>query len=432
MRSSLSLLFVCASLALPSLFVLGCDSGGGPGGGPMRDAGPVDAAAPDDTCGSVRLTMYGAEARGWCEMDSTLPFLPQFVRDRMTIAIAEPWNGSSYGGMPGEACGECWEIDTLYGTQIMMVDNLCPNMGNPLCQGSTFHMDLSQEAARAVMGGGLDEGQARRVPCPVTGNIHVLVNDENVTYMRVAFMNHRIPIRTVEFRGTGAGVEEPNEYMPLQRSGGAWEVIGGGRQVDRGGTGVQFRITSAQGQVVESMGSVPGHPPRRSTFDLGVQFDDLMPSGGGACDFQVPGDVYDDAWGGIEHVGWQIDPWGAAEGGFFGEVSDGCFGGSGSCVRLDTFGQFSGAHIYYRQSFPTSSFSRVTLRARSASGPAELNVSLSNEGMRCNMSRHSLTEEWSEISIDIAGCALPMLNAITIENPGAATYALMLDDIRFE
>ena len=152
----------------------------------------------------------------------------------MTAAIAEPWNVGE-GDAAGEACGECWEVDTIAGTQIVMVDNLCPIEGNPLCAGGHFHLDLAMPAARAVGGAALVEGQARRVPCPVEGNVHVLVNDENVRYLRVAFLNHRVPIRSVEFRGAGPGVTGENPWTPLRRSGGAWEVIGGrhaGRAVD--------------------------------------------------------------------------------------------------------------------------------------------------------------------------------------------------------
>jgi hypothetical protein len=119
-------------------------------------------------CGSVRLTSYEASDSGWCEFSINHAELPEFVRDQMTLAIAEPYNGSSYGGEPGEACGECWEIDTISATQVVMVNNLCPIEGNPLCAGGHFHFDLSQQAGAALGGGGLDAAVVRRVPCPVS------------------------------------------------------------------------------------------------------------------------------------------------------------------------------------------------------------------------------------------------------------------------
>lgn len=137
-------------------------------------------------CASVRLTYYTAASGGWCEFDRTLPILPSFVREGMTVAVAEPYNGSSYGGEPGEACGECWEFDTLGGTQVVMVHDLCPIEGNPVCAGSHFHFDLASEVAQKLYLDGLNEGRVRRVPCPVSGNIYVQILNWNQWDMCVA------------------------------------------------------------------------------------------------------------------------------------------------------------------------------------------------------------------------------------------------------
>ncbi|MEZ4248582.1 MAG: expansin-like protein [Polyangiales bacterium] len=393
------------------------------------DAGPPEP--PSETCGSVRLTNYVADNAGWCEFEyyTNRDRLPQLIRDGMTAAIAEPWNTSSYAGDPGEACGECWELDTINGTQIVMVTNLCPTEGNPLCAGSHFHLDIARTAVDAVGGGYLDEGQARRVPCPVDGDLRVVVNDENVRYMRVAFFNHRVPIRRVEFRGAGDGVVGPNEWTPVTRSGGGWEVLGGDTTTDRGGTGVQFRFTSAQGQVVESSVVVPSHPERGTVVDLGVQFDDSNPPSGGTCEFVPPGDVYIDGWGGIDEVRWNIDPWGEAESGFFGEVSDGCF--EGSCIEVERLGQFTGFHVYYRQAFPSTTFSRATLRVRTRAGATNVAVAASLEGARCAERRIDVTDAWQTVELDLSACAsLGSLNALTVDN-GGERVALLLDDVRF-
>jgi hypothetical protein len=408
------------------MLMAGCESGTTPPPIP-----PVDAGPPSEACGSVRLTAYSAGPSGWCEVDRTLPVLPAFVRQGLTAAIAEPWNGGSYRGEPGEGCGECWEIDTITDTRIVMITDLCPIEGNPLCAGGHFHIDLALEAGMALRGGALDEAQARRVPCPVEGNMHVLVNDENVTYLRFAMLNHRVPIRSVEVRGAGPGVSDDNEWTPARRSGGAWEAIGEGRDLARGGTGVVFRVTSAQGQVVESTVIVPAHPPRRSTFDLGIQLDDLQPPSGGACEFVPPGDIYVDGWGGIDEVRWQINPWGEAEAGFFGEVNDACH--SGTCVRVEQLAQWTGFHLYYRQAFPTSTFSRVTLRARTMSGQGMIQVAPSHDGERCEGRTFEIGETYTDIAIDLADvCAgRALLSALTIDNPGPR-IALVIDDVRYE
>ncbi len=409
-----------------------CGGGGGSitdgGGVPGRDGGRAPGP-PSDACGSVRLTSYEVFAGGWCEFGTSYDFLPRFVRDGMTAAIAEPWN-DGVGGAPGESCGECWEIDTVNGTEVVMITDLCPVEGNPLCAGGHFHIDLATPAARALGGGALDEGHARRVPCPVDGDIHVLVNDENVRYLRVAFMNHRVPLRSVEFRGAGPGVTGTNEWTPVVRSGGGWEVIGGETTTDRGGTGVQFRLTSAQGQTVESEVIVPSHPPRGTTVSLGVQFEDRDPPTGGSCDFVPPGDVYVDAWGGIDEVRWAINPWGEAERGFFGETSDGCF--AGSCLEVERLGPATGFHLYYRQAFPRDVFSRVTFRVRTRSGSSEIDVAASSDGMRCEPAFVAVSPEWTEVSLDLAAtCAsLSTLNGLTIGH-GGTQVSLLLDDVRF-
>ncbi|MCC6524963.1 MAG: hypothetical protein IT373_20065 [Polyangiaceae bacterium] len=309
---------------------------GGNGSGAAGGSGGV-APGPSDACGSVRLTSYTAAPGGWCEFDRTSPVLPSSVLAGLTLAVAEPYDGSSYGGEPGEACGECWEIDTITDTRIVMVHDLCPIQGNPLCAGGHFHFDLSTEAAQALHGGGLDEGQARRVPCPVTGNVHVQVNDRNEWgYLRLAFLNHRIPIRSAEYRAVGDAV-----WRSVTRSGGAFHVLDDGVTFAASGPGGVFRLTSAQGEVLELPNALDYGVATGSTFDLGAQLTDQAP-GGGSCVFVPPAEVYGDGFGGIDEVRWAVNPWGEALG---SETTEGCDGGTGSCLRIDSLGQYSGFHL---------------------------------------------------------------------------------------
>lgn len=409
-------------LFLGLLLLVGCDCGGS---GPTNP-GVFDASTPGDTCGSVRLTSYAAGATGWCEWNRTASFLPVFVRDGLTAAIAEPFNGSSYGGDEGESCGECWEVDTLGGTEVVMIHDLCPIAGNVPCNGSHFHFDLASEAGDALMAGGMDEGSARRVPCPVTGNIHAQVNDQNPTYLRVAFMNHRFPIRAAEIRGAGPGVSADNPYLPFERSGGAFEVSGPGRPLANGGTGLAIRLTSATGDVVESSVAIPSSGADGTTVDLGAQFANA--SGGVAvCRFTPPGDVYVDAWGGIPSVLWQINPWSGVSA---DEVSSGC--ASGSCVRVTGLAQWAGFHLYYRQAFPTTTFTTVTFRARVASGSTSVIAAPSNDGTRCTDTAFQVRTEFAEFTIPIASVCggLAEINALTIQNTGPGVV-MTIDDVRF-
>jgi hypothetical protein len=243
------------------------------------------------------------------------------VREGLTLAIAEPYNGSSYEGESGESCGECWEIDTLADTRVVMVHDLCPIEGNPLCASGHFHFDLSTEAGSVLEAGGLDEAQARRVPCPVDGNIHIQINDRNEWgYLRLQFVNHRIPIRKAEYRADNGSL-----WRPVQRSGGAWHVLDDNETFASGAPGGVFRITSAQGEVLECPSVLPYDRQKGSTFDLGAQLTDQQPASGGACLFEPPRVIYDDAYGGIDQVRWTMNPWGGASD---SEVTDGCYKGS--------------------------------------------------------------------------------------------------------
>ncbi|MBN1773638.1 MAG: hypothetical protein JXB32_20410 [Deltaproteobacteria bacterium] len=404
----------------------GCgDDSGSPPDGATEDGGGDARPGPSDGCGSVRLTSYTASSGGWCEYDRTHPFLPAFVREGLTLAIAEPYNGGSYGGASGEACGECWEVDTITDTRTVMVHDLCPIEGNPLCAGGHFHFDLSSEAGAALHAGGLDEAQARRVPCPVDGNVFLQINDRNEWgYLRLQFLNHRIPIRTADYRaadGTG--------WQAVQRSGGAWHVLDDNTTFAADGPGGVFRLISAQGEVLETPNVLTYDVPDGATFDLGAQLTDQAPASGGPCVFEPPATVYGDGYGGIDQVRWQMNPWGEASA---AETADGCWGGSGSCLRVDRLAQWSGFHIYYRQPFPSATFATLSLRLRTASGAGRLNLAPSLEGERCAGTEVEVGPEWSGATLELASVcgSLAAINEVTADNPGP-TMVLYLDDVRF-
>ena len=381
------------------------------------------APAPASSCGSVRLTSYTAASGGWCEFDRSAQVLPDFARQGMTLAIAEPYNGSSYGGDPGQACGECWEISTITDTRIVMVHDLCPVQGNPLCAGAHFHFDLSQESAQALHGGGLDEAQARRIACPVVGNVHAQINDRNEWgYVRLAFVNHALPIHKAEYRATSGA-----QWRAVQRSGGAWHVLDDNETFAKGSPGGVFRLTSAQGQVLEMPGVLTYDTHKGAFFDLGAQLTDQAPVSGPACVFVPPATVYGDGYGGIDQVRWMPNPWEPAAA---SETSAGCY--QGSCVRIDNLAQWGGLHIYYRQAFPSTTFAKLSLRVRALSGGGEMKVAPSHEGDRCEETSISVADAWSQHTIDVkAVCAgHDLINALTIQNLGAATV-LLLDDIVF-
>ena len=418
------LVALCALVVFP----IACGSGGGSTGGNGSGSGngPV-APQPDSTCGSVRMTYYELNgSRGWCEFDRTLPILPAFVRSGLTTAIAEPYDGGSYGGQPGEACGECWEVATLGVTRTVMVDNLCPIEGNPICAGDHFHMDLSHEAATALQMNGLEEGQARRVPCPVSGNIFLEILDRNQSgYLRFAVVNHRVPVRAVEYRSAAGAT-----WRAARRDGGAWAVMNDAQSdmFASGEPGGVFRFTSAQGELVEGTAVLSYAEGKGQPFDTGAQLTDQAPAAGAACVFEPPGLVYGDGYGGITDVSWKPGAW---DGATVDEVTgNGCFGGQGSCLdaRLP---QWNGFGIMYVQAFPTSTFARLSLRLRSPGG-GTVRVAASLDGTTCQNTEIAVGPDWAQTTIALAStCAnLASIRAVTVQ--AETRLELFVDDVRFE
>jgi expansin (peptidoglycan-binding protein) len=383
-------------------------------------AGPI-ATAPTDSCGSLRMTYYDASKSGWCEFDRTLSILPDFVRAGLTTAVAEPWNGGSYGGVAGESCGECWEVATLGGTRTLMVHDLCPIAGNPVCAGDHFHFDLSSESAQALDVNGINEGSARRVSCPVTGNAYLQLLDRNQWgYVRFQVVNHRIPVRNVEFRAVGGGT-----WYPARRSGGAWDIPDHGDGFASGGAGGVFRLTSAQGETMEMPNTLTYAFAIGSVFDLGAQLTDQAASGGAVCTFEPP-PVYIDAYGGITNVKWQMNPWGNAKA---SETTTNCK--SGSCIRVQGLAGASGFHIYYPHTFATTLWKSLTLNVRAEKGAGRLQVAASNDGQTCTMTSVDLSEAYAAVTLDLATtCASQSeLNAITVY--GDASLTTLFDDVVF-
>ena len=403
----------------------GSSAGGSSAGG--SSTGGSAAAPQSDDCASVRLTQYTSSDRRWCGFDRNHEVLPDFVRQGMTIAIAEPYNGSSYGGDPGEACGECWELDTTFGTQIVMVHNLCPTDGNPVCNGSHFHFDVSNEVASVIDGGGwMGEAQVRRVPCPVTGNIHAYISDRNQWgYLKLAFFNHRFPIRTVEYQPTGE-----SEWVAMERCLARWCVPDDDKSTfAESGPGAVFRLTSGAGEVIEGTEVLTYAAPAESVFDIGTQFAPADPQGG-ACVFVPPADVYDEQWGGIEGVRWEPNTWGSTN---LAETGTDCADGSPSCVSLDGF-QGSGLHITYRHIFPLATFSRLKLQLRAASGGGEVEVAPRTEESRCDQpTTVTVGSEWVEVDIDVAASCpgVSDIHGLTISRASDA-MDLVVDEVRFE
>jgi hypothetical protein len=372
------------------------------------------------------MTQYVSSDIRWCGFDRTQATLPDFVRQGMTVAIAEPYDGSSYGGEPGEACGECWEIDTIDATQVVMVHDLCPIEGNPVCAGSHFHFDVASETAQALGGDALGEAAVRRIPCPVTGNIQLRVAARNEWgYVQLAFFNHRLPIRTVEFRAS-----DGSTWTPLERCEARWCGPDTSDVFAQGGPGAVFRITSAEPTVapVETT-TFPYGVGEEGIFDTGVQLGELAVEGG-PCVFVPPADVYDEGWGGIDGVRWEPNAWGSAS---LSEIGNDCAEASESCVLLGSFAD-GGLHVTYRSSFPTTTFATLSLQLRAQAGGGTVEVAPRTDESRCpNPTTVEVGGDWVTASIDVAASCpgIAEIRGLTISQASGA-IDLVVDEIRFE
>ena len=408
----------CASDSTPAAEQNGANAGAG---GRTASTG---GGASWDACNSVRLTMYPAADVAWCGFDRKAPMLPEFVRNGLTLAIPEPWDGSSYDGDPGEACGECWEITSLTQTLIAMVHDLCPIQGNPLCTGSHFDFDLSVETGQALGLDGLQEGRARRVPCPVTGNAHLsILGRDQWGSVRFQVINQRFPVRTIEYRAVG-----DTTYYAAERSAAAWAVSNEHRDMfNESNSGGTFRMTSARGEQVEMPNVLTYDFKVGSYFDLGAQFsgDSTLP--GVECEFVPPQDVYRDSYGGIEAASWVMNPWGTASP---SEVSNGCL--SGMCLRIAGMAPSMGFHIFYRQSFAPRTFKTLRFALRSELGAGVVDALLTSDTAACARTTFTVSEAWSEASIDIASACAGIDSIRNVTFNGITPLTLLLDDIRFE
>ncbi|MBN2528603.1 MAG: hypothetical protein JXR76_19595 [Deltaproteobacteria bacterium] len=353
---------------------------------------PADGVSSE--CGSVRMTQYTSSDSRWCGFDRTSPILPEFVRQGMTVAIAEPWNGSSWNGAPGEACGECWELATTFATQIVMVHDLCPIEGNPICAGSHFHFDVASEVAAKIDGGQwLGEAAVRRVPCPVTGNIHVQITARNQWgYMQLAFFNHRFPIREVAYRAADSA-----QWHPMERCLARWCQEEDKSTFSKGGPGGVFRLTSANGDVVEAREVLTYDVTEGSDFNTGVQFAEAA-SPEGVCPFTPPGDVFIDEWGGIEGVRWEYNDWGSTE---VSDITSDCAAQSAACLQFKSF-DGNGVHITYRHTFPKHIFRRVTVQLKSSSGKGTVEIAPRSKDAKCTSpSTFDVTGDWTTVAVNI-------------------------------
>ncbi|MEM6792320.1 MAG: hypothetical protein AAF715_32705 [Myxococcota bacterium] len=410
------------------LFLAACGTSDGDGSGSssggQNGPGGVTPITPSQSCQEVRLTAYDAGIGGMCEYNDALPVLPAFVRDNITLAIAEPFAGGSAGGDFAESCGECWEISTISSTQTVMVTNLCPaNDDNPVCQGPALHFDVSREAGAALGHEGITIGEARPVPCPVEGNVHAVVRDRNDFFIRLVFANHRIPIRSVDYR-----IDGTDAWRPMNRNGGAWAIGDAGDAIGPSAPGISFRLTSPDGEVAEGTAVLPANLGPGQNFDIGAQFAPRDPEGG-MCTYVPDGTVFADAFGGSDPVLWEMNTYGGAQ---YEESAQACAAGD-RCLQVTNYPQWSGAVFRINDALPVEAYDTLTLSLRASEGRGTVEVVVGEEGGEaCDAREVEVDETWQTVSLDLgATCdGVPEFGRIALINR-TQTFGLTIDEVAF-
>ncbi|MBN2801944.1 MAG: hypothetical protein JXR91_02500 [Deltaproteobacteria bacterium] len=240
--------------------------------------------------------------------------------------------------------------------------------------------------------------------------------------MRLAFINHAIPVRSFEVKVEGG------DWIKGSRSGGAYEIKGGPTPSE--GAGMIFRVKSAEGEIVTSTNTVPFLPDNGSIHDLGVQFTPKYKSDQ-SCEFVPPADVYNDSWGGIDKVVWRPNPW--KDHIKINEKTSGCYEKSSSCLEVLIMAKWEGAHFYYGQPFPFDTFGKLSVAVKSVSGKGTITIMPNGPHGECTETEITVDDTWQEITIDLAAVCtnVDLLNTVTVKNY-SEDFDFILDKIQFE
>ncbi|MFO0680686.1 MAG: expansin-like protein [Sandaracinus sp.] len=412
------------------------------------DAGtaPTDAALPHDaavvlpaaSCGSASVTGYTPVGGGTCGYGAVAAHMPPLFAAGYTIAAAELFYGfpAAQGGgsrPEGQGCGECMEVTVGDRTTVVMITDVC----DPGCCANCPHGAPSVDVAPTAHGdlmtanAGSTLGNVRVVPCPSSGTIRAYVDPlTQPFYTRLMVYSHAIALESVEFRGAGPGVTSPNPWTPLTRS---WtnqlELTG----VDprRGGTGIELRVTSVQGEVLASTTLIPLDDG--TDVDLGIQFHDLR-AAGMTCAYEPLRSIYADGFSSTVFSGFTAEAWrdwGSYSATIDLAASTGCHAGS-ACASV-AYAAFGGFAFGSNQLIPLEDAPRLDLWARVANGTPTLRVQpYAADGVTCSaITLPAITTSWTHVTLDLtASCpAGARLSRFTIQN-GAGNATVVFDDVQ--
>lgn len=418
----------------------GPDAASSPDAATPNDAGnDAGTTLPPASCSSASVTAYPTPTGGGtCGYGAVTAHMPALFGAGYTVAAAELFYGypAALGGGSralGEGCGECMEVTVGNQTTIVMITDVC----DPACCTNCPHGAPSIDAAPAPHGDlqtanqGSTLANVRVVPCPGAGTIRAYVDPLTQTgYTRLMVYSHAIALQSVEIRGAGPGVSATNPWTPLARS---WtnQLELTGADPRRGGTGVELRVTSVQGEVLTSSTLVP--LTDGADVDLGVQFHDLRATGM-VCAYEPLRAIYQDGFSSTVFSGFTAERW--RDVGSFNATIDlastaSCHAGS-ACASI-AFAAFGGFQFGSNQLIPLEDAPRLDLWARVASGTPTLRVQpYAADGVTCTaLTLPTLTSSWTHVTLDLTtSCpAGARLSHFMVQN-GSGTATVVLDDVQ--
>ncbi len=219
-RRIVTLIVVSVSGAL--VIACGGDGEGGTGSRGTRSTRPLSASITEGIA-----TFYDADGAGNCSFEKS-------PGDLDVVALALPeYNDSA-------ACGACLEVSGPKGDVTVRVVDSCPG-----CEGSGVSLALSAQAFAKIAEPKQGRVQVtyRLVSCATAGNVAYHFKEGSSKYWTaIQVRNHRVPIKSVEYRKDGAWVamnrEDYNYFV---------ESKGVGDQP----SGLSLRVTAIDGQTIE-------------------------------------------------------------------------------------------------------------------------------------------------------------------------------------
>jgi len=137
---------------------------------------------------------------------------PAFMRSLPTVAINNPqWAGSATCGMCVQVTGSGQGLgaNPIKGPFVAVVSDRCPE-----CK--TGDLDLAKS------GDGRWKINWVAVDCPVRGGLQYIFQGSNAWYWKIQVMNHRIPVKAVQFRG-----KDNKWYSGKRTADNFWNPPGG-------------------------------------------------------------------------------------------------------------------------------------------------------------------------------------------------------------